>query len=144
MSFDRVFEKVAKRTGNRLTRRSFVGRVALAMSAVGVGGLAATPAPALAIECPCRICGDSTSCGGSFGNPCPTFTCAGGSWYLCTSYCGTTKLTRFRDCMLKHSCRTYCGKDHRPGCYYISPYGSCGGRDKVWCRSVTCIKSTKC
>ncbi len=144
MSFDHLVEKTTRRAGNRITRRSFIGRVALAMSAVGVGGLGFSPAPALAVDCPCRTCGDSTACGGSFGNPCPSFTCAGGAWYMCTSYCGTSKLTKFQDCMLKHSCHTYCGKDGMPGCYYQSPYGSCGGRDTVWCRSVTCIRSSKC
>ena len=63
---------------------------------------------------------------------------------MCTTYCGTSHLTKFQDCMLKHSCHTYCGKDHRPGCYYRTPYGSCGGRSTVWCRSVTCVKSNQC
>jgi hypothetical protein len=144
MSFDHLVEKTARRAGNRITRRSFIGRVALAMSAVGAGGLAFSPAPALAAGCPCRVCGDSTACGGSFGHPCPSFTCAGGAWYMCTSYCGTSKLTKFQDCMLEHSCHTYCGTDHRPGCYYQTPYGACGGRDMVWCRSVTCVRSSQC
>jgi hypothetical protein len=144
MSFDHLFESTARRAGNRITRRSFIGRVALAISGVGAGSLAFKSAPALAAGCPCRICGHSTSCGGSYGHPCPGFTCAGGAWYMCTTYCGTRHLTKFQDCMLKHSCRTYCGKDHRPGCYYQTPYGACGGRSKVWCRSVTCIRSTQC
>jgi hypothetical protein len=144
MSFDHFAESAARRAGNRITRRSFIGRLALAISAAGAGSLAFRSAPALAIDCPCRVCGDSTSCGGSFGHPCPSFTCAGGAWYMCTTYCGTSHLTKFQDCMLKHSCHTYCGKDHRPGCYYRSPYGSCGGRSTVWCRSVTCVKSNQC
>jgi hypothetical protein len=144
MSFDHFAESAARRAGNRITRRSFIGRLALAISAAGAGSLAFRTAPALAIDCPCRVCGDSTSCGGSFGHPCPSFTCAGGAWYMCTTYCGTSHLTKFQDCMLKHSCHTYCGKDHRPGCYYRSPYGSCGGRSTVWCRSVTCVKSNQC
>jgi hypothetical protein len=144
MSFDHFAESAARRAGNRITRRSFIGRLALAISAAGAGSLAFRSAPALAIDCPCRVCGDSTSCGGSFGHPCPSFTCAGGAWYMCTTYCGTSHLTKFQDCMLKHSCHTYCGKDHRPGCYYRTPYGSCGGRSTVWCRSVTCVKSNQC
>jgi len=144
MSFDHFAESAARRAGNRITRRSFIGRLALAISAAGAGSLAFRSAPALAIDCPCRVCGDSTSCGGSFGHPCPSFTCAGGAWYMCTTYCGTSHLTKFQDCMLKHSCHTYCGQDHRPGCYYRTPYGSCGGRSTVWCRSVTCVKSNQC
>ena len=144
MSFDRLAENTARRVGNRLTRRSFIGRVALAVSAVGAGGLASGTAPALAAGCPCRVCGDSTSCNGSFGHPCPSFTCPGGAWYMCTQYCGTKHLTKFQDCMLKHNCHTYCGRDGRPGCYYQTPYGSCGGRSRVWCRSVTCHNSTEC
>jgi hypothetical protein len=144
MSFDHFAESAARRAGNRITRRSFIGRLALAISAAGAGSLAFRSAPALAIDCPCRVCGDSTACGGSFGHPCPSFTCAGGAWYMCTTYCGTSHLTKFQDCMLKHSCHTYCGKDHRPGCYYRTPYGSCGGRSTVWCRSVTCVKSNQC
>ena len=144
MSFDHIAESAARRAGNRITRRSFIGRLALAISAAGAGSLAFRSAPALAIDCPCRVCGDSTACGGSFGHPCPSFTCAGGAWYMCTTYCGTSHLTKFQDCMLKHSCHTYCGKDHRPGCYYRTPYGSCGGRSTVWCRSVTCVKSNQC
>jgi hypothetical protein len=144
MSFDHFAESTARRAGNRITRRSFIGRLALAISAAGAGSLAFRSAPALAIDCPCRVCGDSTACGGSFGHPCPSFTCAGGAWYMCTTYCGTKHLTKFQDCMLKHSCHTYCGKDHRPGCYYRTPYGSCGGRSTVWCRSVTCVTSSQC
>jgi hypothetical protein len=144
MSFDHFAESAARRAGNRITRRSFIGRLALAISAAGAGSLAFRSAPALAIDCPCRVCGDSTACGGSFGHPCPSFTCAGGAWYMCTTYCGTSHLTKFQDCMLKHSCHTYCGRDHRPGCYYRTPYGSCGGRSTVWCRSVTCVKSNQC
>jgi hypothetical protein len=144
MSFDHFAETTARRVGNRITRRSFIGRLALTISAAGAGSLAFRSASALAIDCPCRVCGDSTSCGGSFGNPCPSFTCAGGAWYLCTTYCGTSRLTKFQDCMLKHSCHTYCGPDHRPGCYYHTPYGSCGGRSTVWCRSVTCVESKQC
>jgi hypothetical protein len=144
MSFDQLAEKAARRAGSRLTRRSFFGRVALAVTAIGAGGLAFSPSAALASGCPCRVCGDSTACGGSFGHPCPSFTCPGGAWYMCTSYCGEYHLTKFQDCMLEHNCRTYCGVDHRPGCYYQTPYGACGGRDRVWCRSVTCVRSTQC
>src|SRR5712691_3356333 len=140
MSFDQLFENTTRRVGNRLTRRSFVGRVALAMSAVGAGGLASTPSRALAAarSCGgCSNCGDSTTCGCTPCHGCPSNTCPGGAWYLCTSHCPCSTLTKYQDCISNGTCSFYCGCDGRPGCYYTTPYGACGGRTKVHCRSIT-------
>lgn len=142
MSADQLFEKTARRFGNRITRRSFIGRTALGMSAVGVGGLGFTPAVPTT-SCGCAHCGDSTSCGGSYCHGCPSGTCAGGSWYMCTSLCQNQYYTRYQDC-ISGNCRKYCGSDGMPGCYYPTPYGSCGGSKTVYCRSVTCLGPANC
>jgi hypothetical protein len=143
MSLDQMFENTTRHVGNRVTRRSFMGRMALAMGAVGVGGLAFAPSPSLATECGCSVCGDTTSCGGSRGHSCPGGTCAGGSWYMCTSFCAKFYYTRYQDCM-SSNCSPYCGSDGRPGCYYHTPYGSCGGSTTVWCRAITCLGPAPC
>jgi hypothetical protein len=144
MSFDKLAEKTARYLGSRVTRRSFIGRTAVALAVVGAGGIAFEPSPALASDCPCKVCGDSTSCGGSYHHPCPMGTCAGGAWYVCTSICSGKSYTKFQDCITTSDCHIYCGRDHRPGCYYTTPYGACGGRTTVWCRSVTCTSSGSC
>lgn len=144
MSFDKLFENATRRVGGSVTRRSFLGRTALAATAVGVGGLGFQPAQALPASCPCSVCGDTTSCGGSFGHGCPSGTCPGGSWYMCTSFCAKYFYTRYRDCMTTSNCKVYCGSDGRPGCYYTTPYGACGGRTTVWCRAVTCLGPAPC
>lgn len=144
MSFDGLFEKTARHVGTRVTRRSILGRTAATLTTIGVGGLGFSPSSALAADsCGCRICGDSTSCGGSFGHNCPRGTCPGGAWYGCTTFCGNN-VTVYRDCMPTGSCGFYCGKDGRPGCYYSTPYGSCGGRTLVWCRAVYCVGPDNC
>ena len=144
MSFDEIVEKAARRVGSRVTRRSFLGRTAATLTTIGVGGLGFSPSPAYAASCPCSNCGHSTSCGGSFGNGCPSGTCPGGAWYGCTSFCGGDYLTRYRDCMPSNGCKTYCGGDGRPGCYYQTPYGACGGSEVVYCRAVTCVGPSPC
>lgn len=144
MSADQLFEKTARFCGNRITRRSFIGRVALGMSAVGAGGLGFTPSAVPDTSCGCANCGDSSSCGGSFCHGCPSGTCAGGSWYMCTSTCRPNYYTRFQDCMPTRGCSKYCGRDGRPGCYYATPYGACGGKTVVYCRAVTCLGPAPC
>jgi hypothetical protein len=147
MSADQLFEKTTRLFGNRVTRRSFIGRVAVGMSAVGAGGLGFMPsaAAAPATKCGCSNCGDSSSCGGSYCHGCPSGTCAGGSWYMCTSICRPSYYTRYQDCIKAASnCRKYCGKDGRAGCYYTTPYGSCGGHSTVYCRAVTCLGPASC
>jgi hypothetical protein len=144
ISFDQLVENTTRRVANRITRRSFIGRAALATSAVGAGGLAFKSSYAPASNAyPCRVCCDSTTCGCTPCHGCPSGTCAGGSWYECTSHCPTGYYTRYRDC-LSGNCSTYCGCDGRPGCYYNTPYGSCGGHTKVWCRSITCLGPAPC
>jgi hypothetical protein len=146
MSFDKLFENATRRVGNRITRRSFMGRMALATSAVGVGGLAVKPSPQVS-NCghPCSNTGcDSTTCGCTTCHGCPSGTCAGGAWYMCTSICNTGYYTRYLDCLTSSTCRTYCGCDGRPGCYFSTPYGSCSGHSKVYCRSITCLGPAPC
>jgi hypothetical protein len=149
MSADQLFEKTTRLLGNRISRRSFIGRVALGMSAVGVGGLGFAPA-AVAVPnttCGCPNCGvGSTTCGCTTCHGCPSGTCAGGSWYMCSpNICAPNYYVRYRDCIKSASnCNHYCGCDGRPGCQYNTPYGSCGGHVRTYCRAVTCLGPATC
>lgn len=142
MSLDLLAERTTRRFGNIVTRRSFLGRTAAAITVVGggglvVGGTASGATPALPASCNgCSNCGDSATCSCRIGAGCPSGTCGGGSWYMCTSTC-VGAFTRYQDC-LSGTCSPYCGCQGRPGCYYTTPYGSCGGTSRVYCRSITC------
>ena len=150
MSADQMFERATRLFGDRIPRRTFIGRIALGMTAVGAGGLGfASAAPAVTKTCGagCTKCdGDSTTCGGTTCHGCPSGTCAGGSWYMCSpTICAPNFLVRYRDCIKAASnCNAYCGSDHRPGCHFDTPYGSCGGHTRVYCRSITCLGPGSC
>jgi hypothetical protein len=138
MSLDELAETATRRFGNIITRRSLLGRTALAITVVGAGGLAAEASPALAAGCNgCSNCGDSATCGCNVGDGCPGGTCAGGAWLMCSSLC-IFSYTRYQDCLSK-TCTPYCNCQGRPGCYYTTPYGSCRGTSRVYCRSITCV-----
>jgi hypothetical protein len=139
MSIDEISEKIARRTANRFSRRSFIGRVGTTIAVAGAGSLGIhVPMAAAAGCCGCAHCGFSSVCTEG-GGSCPSGTCQCGSWYICQN-CqpGAPTLKKFTDCCSACGGGCFCGADGYPHCFYNPPYGACGGYSKVRCRTIDC------
>jgi hypothetical protein len=144
MSIDSLGEQVTRRVANRISRRSLMGRLGAGVVALGAGqvGLVAAQSSrayadsTIPDSCPCSTCGESTTCSGS--GSCPSGTCNAGSWYVCS--CGGPALKQYTDCAASCSGGHYCGSDGRPGCYYSTEYGTCGGHSLTYCRAISCTR----
>lgn len=145
MSADEISERIARGIANRYSRRSFIGRVGTLVAVAGAGSLGVrVPGAFGGVDtqccpgCNCAHCGFSSVCTEGGGN-CPTGSCDCGAWYLCSN-CqpGGATLLKYRDCCSACGGGCFCGDDGYPHCCYPPPYGSCGGYNKVRCRTITC------
>ena len=133
MSIDELSETATRKFAYRFTRRGLVGRLGVALTAIGASELGFDVSVARAGGCPCSVCdGYSTSCGAG----CPSGTCSCGSWLTCEC---STRMKQWTDCCT-NSCSQYCGSDGRPGCYYTHEYGSCA--NTIYCRVSQCTNLT--
>ena len=110
MSADQLFEKTARLYGSRVSRRSFVGRIALGVTAMGRRpGI--RPLGNTRYQLRLQGLRRQHIVRRLVLPRLPLGTCAGGSWYMCTGACRPDYYTRFQDCMPTHGCSKYCGKD---------------------------------
>jgi len=125
-SFDEVSEGVARRLGERFSRRSLLSRVATVAVLVGAGEagvMAFGAAPALAFS---PLCSN-----GCFGN-CPNGWNEGGCWIGCdaaTCAQGCCGLLGMKICDCCAGCAVSCSNCGRNPCIY-------GGGQCVFCRRV--------
>lgn len=137
MSIDEVSEHVARRLGNRQSRKGFLGRLGGALVAVGGTSAGLAPTAFGRIQgscCGCAPCGYSTTC----GTTCPGGTSPCGSWYMCE--CVGSRLAQYQDCCGGCGGGCSCGGDGKPSCYYDAPYQS--GFQLVNCRAISCTQIT--
>jgi hypothetical protein len=139
-AIDVFVDKAAIKAANHFTRRSFIGRVAGATTAVATAGLAVDVPDAMAV-----CSGMSVTCNVLYGfNHCSENTCYDGSWVVppghCdhVSQCGSHR-TRWRDCCAPPSCTSHWVSGYR-SCHYNCIYngGGCNGYPRVRCRFWAC------
>jgi hypothetical protein len=154
-------QRLSTFVANRISRRSFIGRVS-GVAAAAAAGAAAFPDPAAALTCDCpgggcntgcndrsKSCGvngHSVTCGGLTGNggQCPYYTVACGSWgCTCSSQCPGSQVRIWTDCCAiadqcsdPSSCRCVRDTDGvtRPTCCY----GHCYQGGGTNCHHIVC------
>lgn len=139
-AIDRLIDRAAVRSANRFSRRSFVGRVAGATTALATAGLAIKVPSAMAV-CP----GTTITCNNLYGfNHCSENTCYDGSWVVPPGSCDAVqqcggRYTRWRDCCAPSSCGCHTAYGW-PSCCSSCIYngGGCNGYPVVRCRFWTC------
>lgn len=144
----------ARRLAQRVSRRSFLGRVgkgAIVAATAGVAGVALLDVGAFAHVNPCQeTCSISCeSLPGHNANSCPGSTNTCGCWCInVSSVCGATGIREWCDCCGDNYCQgnRQCveGTDNRthPSCYNHDAYGP--GSEHIACRRHHCVTQSQC
>jgi hypothetical protein len=118
-TIDRLISSTSVKAANRLTRRSFIGRLGIGAAALGTGGLVGIPQATAAGASPSFCAGESVTCNILYGkNGCAGGLCNDGSWCVGPGNCDYVECgaTRWHDCCIRSS---------QCGCHYVSGYPSC-------------------
>ena len=152
----RVVDRLGRALGgNGLSRRRFLGRVAVVGSALAIGPVRYTLKPGTAYA---QVCGDGSSCSSGWtafcctvndgANTCPPGSYAAGWWRIDNSPFCMGRARYVIDCNRSPSARCSCRCaddpcDQRRVCCNNFRYGQCNtqvaGVTEVVCRVVTCI-----
>ena len=155
-SLETLSEEIARGFAQRVSRRSFLGRLGKGMIAasLGAGGAAILAEDAFAHACNCERCDCSIGCAalpGHNSNSCPPGTCTCGCWCVSGESCPAFR--EWCDCCggdycNPHGCRCVTGTDGctRPSCCHHKEWpGGCGSSSwHIACRRSQCVSAGQC
>lgn len=148
LDIDKSVMSLSMKLGNRVTRKSFIGRMAIGVGALtgGAAGALAFPKTADATHNEYSI--QCTYHPDIWTNGCPSPYCTGGSWFICGGIANCSpRLTEWFDCCYACStCHTHPDPSDPNGegsscCSYGYCSSGCGS-NKVVCRFHRCSNFT--
>lgn len=146
LDVDKSVMSLSMKLGNRVTRKSFLGRLAIGVGVLtgGAAGAVAFPRSAEAthewVSIQCLYHPDI------YTNGCPSPYCTGGSWFNCGTNCGTRMKEWFDCCYACSNCHTHPDPSDPNGqgysCCWTGYCASGCGSNRVVCRYYRCTNFT--